>query len=115
MKLLYVAAPYKAKTIVNLQQNIYDAKLMAMYYWNKGYAVICPHLNSANFDGLIPDEKFLEGTKLMLSKCDVIAMHPNWKQSKGCIDEQVCASFKEILYPDWTDVITILNKLYREG
>jgi hypothetical protein len=116
MKLLYIAAPYRAKTIVSLQQNIYDAKLMAMYYWNKGYAVICPHLNSANFDGLVPDKEFLAGTKLMLSKCDIIAMHPNWKQSAGCIDEQLYMSWqeKEILYPDWTDVVTILNKLYRE-
>ena len=129
MKLLYIAAPYKAKTIVNLQQNIHEAKLMAMYYWNKGYAVICPHLNSANFDGLCEDKIFLQGTMLMLSKCDAIAMHPNWEQSSGCVNEHTFMSQRkqeeggpyltiepiQILYPDWNDILTILDKLYKEG
>lgn len=117
MKLLYVAAPYRAKTIASLQQNIHDAKLMAMYYWGKGYAVICPHLNSANFDGLMTDSVFLEGTMLMLSKCDVIAIHPNWEQSNGCIFEKRYAEQKglEILRPEWDEILTIQNKIYRRG
>ena len=118
MKLLYIAAPYRAKTICSLQQNIYDARLMSMYYWHKGYAVICPHLNSANFDGLMPDKSFLQGTMLMLSKCDVIAMHPNWELSPGCITEynfMLNREDTEILKPDWTDVITILDVLWRKG
>ena len=120
MKLLYIAAPYRAKTIVSLQQNIQDAKLMSMYYWKKGYSVICPHLNSANFDGLLPDKDFLHGTMLMLSKCDVIAMHPNWEQSIGCITEhnfmlqRTKDSDTEIFYPEWEAVLTILDVLYRE-
>ncbi len=118
MKLLYIAAPYRAKTICSLQQNISDARLMAMYYWNKGYAVICPQLNSANFDGLIPDENFLLGTKLMLTKCDIIAMHPNWEQSAGCRDEHAYMKWrdsKEVLYPEWDEILTILNLLYQKG
>ena len=133
MKLLYIAAPYRAKTIVSLQQNISDARLMAMYYWKKGYAVICPPLNSANFDGLCEDKVFLHGTMLMLSKCDAIAMHPNWEQSQGCITEhdfmiqrkqetdRIYRSKNpqedtiQIFHPDWNEVLTILDVLYREG
>ncbi len=118
MKLLYIAAPYRAKTIVALQRNINDAKLMAMYYWRKGYAVICPHLNSANFDGLIDDNKFYAGTLLMLSKCDSIALHPNWEQSSGCVNEynyMMNQESSEILFPEWDDILTILNVLYQEG
>jgi len=119
MKLLYTAAPYRAKTIVSLQQNIHEAKLMSMYYWNKGYAVICPHLNTVNFDGLMPDKVFLQGTMLMLSKCDVIAMHPNWEQSQGSVDEHDVMRNKKgsgsILYPDWDEVLTILDVLYQKG
>jgi len=119
MEILYIAAPYRAKTICSLQQNISDARLMAMYYWNKGYAVLCPHLNSANFDGLIADEQFLAGTKLMLSKCDIIAMHPNWEQSEGCRNEHAFMHFEKgnstILYPEWDEILTILNLLYQKG
>lgn len=117
MKLLYTAAPYRAKTIVSLQQNIYDARLMAMYYWHKGYAVICPHMNSANFDGLAPDENFLVGTLLMLAKCDTLAMHPNWEQSSGSSTEHAYAYAKnfEILYPEWDEILTILDVIYRKG
>ncbi len=119
MKLLYIAAPYRAKTIISLQQNIHEAKLMAMYYWNKDYAVLCPHSNSANFDGLLSDDKFLEGTMLMLAKCDLIAMHPNWQQSAGCLNEHnLMINTKgsgSILFPEWDEILTILDKIYLDA
>lgn len=113
MKLLYIAAPYRAKTIARLQQNIHEAKLMAQYYWTQGYAVICPHLNSANFDGLMPDKVFLQGTMLMLSRCDSIAMHPDWERSTGSIQEYDYAYDHkyEILQPTWDEILTVLEKL----
>lgn len=89
MKLVYIAAPYRAKTIIALQENINNARYMAQYYWLRGDAVICPHLNSANFDGLIPDYRFLEGTKLMLSKCSLAVFHPDFRDSKGCCEELI--------------------------
>ena len=116
MKLLYIAAPYRAKTIFQLQQNIHEAKLMAQYYWTQGYAVICPHLNTANFDGLMPDEVFLSGTMLMLSKCDCIAMHPNWTRSKGCTAEFEYA-LKEnhtIFHPTYDEILTKISQ-YKEN
>lgn len=128
MKLLYIAAPYRAKTICSLQQNIHEAKLMAMYYWNKGYAVVCPHMNSKNLDGLVDDNQFLLGTLEILSRCDYIAMHPNWEQSSGSIAENDYMFRKQrkenkgkilkstiIFYPEWDEILTILDKLYKEG
>jgi len=87
MELLYVAAPYRAKTTIQIQHNIYQASLMAQFYWLKGYAVICPHLNSANFDGLLGDKSFLEATTLMQLKCTHSAFHPDWTTSSGCLIE----------------------------
>jgi len=112
MNLLYIAAPYRAKTIVQLQQNIHEAKLLAQYYWTEGYSVICPHLNTANFDGLLRDKVFLSGTMLMLSKCDSIAMHPFWERSSGCVAEFDYARNHnlEILTPTWEEVLTVLDK-----
>lgn len=87
MKLIYIAAPYRAKTIVGLQHNISQAKILAQYQWIKGNAAICPHLNTANFDGLCPDENFLLGTKKMLVTCDEAIFHPDAQKSQGCIEE----------------------------
>ncbi len=87
MDLLYIAAPYRATTTAAINNNIHEASLMAQYYWKQGYAVICPHLNSAHFDGLVSDDKFLKATKLMLSKCSHIALHPRWSSSDGCLAE----------------------------
>ena len=116
MKLLYIAAPYRASTIVRIQQNICEAKLMAQYYWLKDYAVICPHLNTANFDGLLPDKTFLHGTMLMLSKCDSIALHPHWQSSSGSIAEFEYARDNdyEILYPIWEEILTTLTHFHGE-
>lgn len=113
MKLIYIAAPYRAKKVVQLQQNIHEARLMAQYYWTQGYAVICPHLNSANFDGLVPDKVFLHGGMIILSKCDSIAMHPDWEKSSGCITEFDYARSNnfEILTPTWDEILTVLEKL----
>ena len=113
MQLLYIAAPYRAKTIVRLQQNIHDAKLMAQYYWTQGYAVICPHLNTANFDGLLPDKVFLAGTLLMLSKCDAIALHPKWERSSGCVSEFTYARNNnfEFFFPTWEEILSIKEKI----
>lgn len=111
MKLLYIAAPYRADTIVKLQHNIHEARKMAQYYWSKGYVVICPHLNSANFDGLIPDKSFMSGTKLMLSKCTHVAFHPKWSNSAGCVDEQMY-SVRNKLTIYYTDMEKV-NKFIR--
>ena len=95
MQLIYIGAPYRAATIAEQQANIADAKIMAQYYWLKGYAVICPHLNSANFDGLVDDEQFLTGAITMLRHCDEAVFHPRWEDSKGCQDEiEICGRAK---------------------
>ena len=87
MQLLYIAAPYRAETTVQISNNIHEASLMSQYYWLQGFAVICPHLNTAHFDGLCKDKIFLEATMLMLAKCTHIALHPHWSFSAGCMEE----------------------------
>ena len=87
MKLLYIIAPYSATSHIKVQNNIHEAKILAQYYWLKGYAVICPHLNTAFFSGLIDESDFYSGTLLMLSKCDQSVVHPRFKYAQGCIKE----------------------------
>lgn len=108
MQLLYIAAPYRADTTAQIRNNIHEASLMAQYYWLQGYAVICPHLNSAHFDGLVPDTQFLAGTKLMLATCGHIALHPRWSSSQGCIIEYEYALNNKII-PHFT----VLPRVYK--
>ena len=114
MKLLYIAAPYRANTTIKIQHNIYQASLMAQYYWLKGFAVICPHLNTTNFDGLTQDHVFLKGAMTMLSKCSDIALHPNWLASTGCGDEYEYAN-KNKLIIHYTNMQKVRQLLREEG
>jgi len=83
MKLVYVAGPYRG----DIDANIEHAREAAQRLWSLGYAVVCPHLNTAHFDGLIPDEEFLAGDLEILKRCDAIYMLHNWHKSVGSCEE----------------------------
>lgn len=100
MKTLYLAGPYRAGHGRSVHINIYNARAHAADLWKKGYAVFCPHMNSAHLDGTVPDEIFLKADIIFMMKCDVVAMMPNWKESAGAIKEHEIAFQlnKEIIY-----------------
>jgi len=83
MVLVYIAGPYRAKTIHETVENIRRAEAVAIKYWKEGYAVICPHLNTALLDGAIPDRKILKGDLVILSRCDIVVMMKGWEKSQG--------------------------------
>jgi len=87
MKVAYIAGPYRADTPSGIVENIRKAEAVAIKYWKLGYAVICPHRNTALFDGLCPDETWLKGDIEILKRCDVIVMMKTWKHSSGALDE----------------------------
>jgi len=87
MELIYVAGKYRGKSVYEITENIELARKHSASLWKQGFAVICPHMNTSLFDGLMPDETFLEGTMEMLKRCDTIYMLPNWEQSKGALIE----------------------------
>ena len=103
MKLIYIGAPYRATSTAQQQHNIAQAKILAQYHWIKGYAVICPHLNSANFDGLVEDAQFLNAYKKILLKCSEAIFHPDWKTSQGCISEMNLCSLTNIPFEVLTE------------
>ena len=87
MQLIYIIAPYTAATHAKTAQNISEAKDLALYCWTKGYAVLCPHLNSSFMSGIIPEEQFYLGTIKMLSRCDIAIAHPRYHEATGCLAE----------------------------
>jgi hypothetical protein len=90
MKVAYIAGPFRDATFWGIVQKVRAAEAVALKYWKLGYAVVCPHTNTANFDGAIPkemDQVWLEGDKEIMRRCDVVIALPTWKQSSGATDE----------------------------
>lgn len=104
-KLLYVAGPYRSKKgMWGVHQNIHKAKEIAQELWSMGYAVICPHANTAFMDGTdIPDHHFLAGDLLMVRRCDGVVMAPNWELSEGATAEKKFAESLSIPTFKWND------------
>ncbi len=83
MKVAYVAGPYR-NSPVGKERAIRFAKTL----WSEGYAVICPHANSLDFESDIPhDDIFLDGYLEILSRCDAIFVLPGWERSEGTLAE----------------------------
>lgn len=80
----YIAGPYRAPTYKKRQKNIDHAEHIAKKAWKAGFDfVICPHLNTKNFDGIMPDLSFLQGDLLILEFCTHVIMLKDWMKSEG--------------------------------
>ena len=88
MKRAYIAGPYRAPTERQLLENIHQARLCAERLWQLGYAVMCPHLNTAFCGGIVPDDVFLRGDLAWLECADIIVMLPTWERSQGARAER---------------------------
>jgi len=102
-KLLYISGPFSDDdNIHGVERNILLASEAALQGWRQGFAVICPHKNTAGFQHAtdIPHEVWIEGDLEILKHCDAICMLPGWQNSKGALQEKIFASEKglEILY-----------------
>ena len=82
-RVLYVVGPYRAGSIREIVENIRRAEKVALKYWKAGFAVVCPHMNSALFDGALPDEEILEGCLNIMGRCDGLVVLPTWESSPG--------------------------------
>lgn len=86
-EVVYIAGPYRGKTAWERERNIKNAQELALEFWKRGFVAICPHANTARFDGECPDETWLAGDIEILSRCDSIALVRGWSSSSGAIEE----------------------------
>lgn len=102
MKIAYIAGPYRAKNGRTVLQNISAAQAVAVKYWRKGFAVLCPHMNSQLLDGIVSDEHFLSAGLNMMRRCDIVVAMKNWSESEGASREIDLAEDLEmtIIYDD---------------
>jgi hypothetical protein len=87
MKLIYIAGKYRGKCPNDIHNNIEVARQHSIKLWEQGYAVVCPHLNTAFMDGACDDSVWLNGDLEILKRCDAIYMLPNWQESVGATNE----------------------------
>ena len=87
MKVAFICGPYRADTIAGIVYNIQQAEKYAQKYWKLGYCVICPHKNTALFDGLLPDHVWLAGARKLMSLSDTVVAIPGHEKSSGSLDE----------------------------
>ncbi len=93
MKVIYVAGPYRSTGEWELEKFIRHAEEAALKLWLEGWAVICPHKNTAHFGGAngIPDSTWLNGDLEILKRCDAIYMLNTWEKSIGAKTELTLA------------------------
>lgn len=112
MKLIYVAGPYRAKTPYAMLLNIQRAQYAAMEVWETGNAALCPHLNSAFFDGLVDDKNFLDGTMMMMERCDAVLVMEGYDSSEGTKAEINYA--KELAIPVFSSLEELIDYKWYE-
>lgn len=102
--LVYTAGPYSGKDGNEINANILKARESAIKLWEYGFAVICPHQNTARFeiDCHIPYEDYIIGDLRILEQCDALFMIEGWEQSEGAKKEHDHAISLEI--PVFTDI-----------
>lgn len=88
-KVIYVAGRYRGKTDYEQAENIYHAQRVALRLWELGWVVLCPHLNTANFNWYsdLPDGVWINGGLELLKRCDCIIMLKGYETSKGAMAE----------------------------
>lgn len=93
MKIAYISGRYRARNIFGVALNIWRARRVALHYWRQGYAVICPHMNTAFFpehdvDWIAGDLEFIKRLK---PRYDIMVMLPGWEKSAGARLERLQA------------------------
>lgn len=80
---VYVAGPYRAMNGRTVLEHVRNAEQVALEVWRAGHYAICPHLNTAFFDGECENDVWLDGYLEILRRCDALVLCPYWHESEG--------------------------------
>ena len=101
MKVIYISGKFRGESSWHVEQNIRAAEELALEVWKLGAVALCPHLNTRFFQGVLPDEIWLEGDIELVRRCDAMLMVHNWRDSVGAVHEKEFAdSIKQPVFYD---------------
>ncbi len=92
--IVYISGKYSG----DINKNIKTARKYAIKIWESGRTVLTPHLNTYHFerDCKCTYKDYIKGDLVMLNRCDIIFMLPDWEESKGAIIERKFAMRNKI-------------------
>jgi hypothetical protein len=88
MKLIYIAGPFSGKTPDQVAANVAMAASFRTPIAEAGGSPVCPHTMTADLDGAMTYEFWIESTMSLLARCDAVLMTPNWDRSSGARGER---------------------------
>ena len=106
MKVVYVAGPYRdPRGEWYVLQNIREAEAVALELWRAGYAVVCPHKNTALLGGACggSEEVWLKGDLEIMRRCDFVVCTARWQESEGAKAEVKQALLWDMAVYVWRD------------
>jgi hypothetical protein len=80
---VYVAGPYRAPTVWQIECNIHKAREVGIEVARVGLMPLVPHANTAHYDGIQSDAFWLKGTMELLRRADAVMLVPGWVKSEG--------------------------------
>lgn len=83
MIVVYIAGKYRGANAWEVAQHIREAESLAFAVAKLGAMPLCPHTNTAHFDGTLTAEFWLEGTLELMVRCDAVVLVHNWLESSG--------------------------------
>lgn len=87
MKLIYISGPYGDRGgYLSIDRNIAKAREAAAWLASNGVGYLCPHLNSAHFEAIVPEvpvEFWYEMDLALMTVCDGLLLLDGWDKSAG--------------------------------
>jgi hypothetical protein len=102
MKVIYVSGKYTGNNPTEVYLNILKAEISSVKLFKKGWCVLTPHKNMANYEYYeSPDNDldynfWIKCDLELLDRCDVLFMMTDWRESKGACIEREYAIQKNI-------------------
>lgn len=87
MKVVDIVGSFRGNNSWEIHNNVLRAERAAVRLIGEGYAVIVPHLITANMQGLYPDQVYLDMCLEFVRRSEILYVLKGWTKSKGTIDE----------------------------
>lgn len=117
MKLVYIAGPFRAPLAWQMEHHVRNAENVAHWMMQKCrflYPVI-PMANTRFFHGCREDDYFLQGTLLMMSKCDAMLLIGAWQESQGaCLEREQMLELRNPVFEHFDDLVEWHDQIYRD-